>query len=263
MKKKGRLGSIILLCFSGAVCAGAIAVFFLTRPQPVDKSGCRQDGILEAHTVLLIDQSDPFTENDVRWLKRELADAVRKLPQYGRVTLLGLRSSTPYEPEEVFSRCSPGSPEAANQIFQNKSLIESVWRQDLVEPLSAAGDQLLLVTVQPDSPIVESLIGISQRPDFGAEVDAREIIIVSDFVQNSKAYSHFNGGPKWQNLLASSLKSELPQLENVRLVFDLVPRREGPNRMPQDKLAAFWTEFASATGAKEEFKRTAARADEE
>jgi hypothetical protein len=254
--RKAKPGQMLGLAAVAAAIAGVIAAIVVLRPQDVEpQTLCRRDGVLNWHTIVLVDQSDPFTPTDKLWLKKEIETATRGVPRYGRVTLLSIEAGNPFEPTEFFSGCSPGSPDQASSFFQSKALVEAEWRNKLVTPLSAAAEKLLTRDTQDNSPLVETISAVAQRPDFGFEVGVRQIVLVSDMVQNSAVYTHIGRpGPDWDTFMQSPLGGEaLPELKGSTLVFNRVPRRT--SKINQSKLIDFWKAYAATTGAFASFTR--------
>ena len=76
---------------------------FNSAPALDPETECRMDRRDPAHTLLLIDQSDPFSDNDLAWVD-ELIDAeARSLPRFGRLTVVLPNSETPFDPTTLYA----------------------------------------------------------------------------------------------------------------------------------------------------------------
>lgn len=235
-----------LMVLAFLILAGVVAVFAVLQPKPVNEFGCRRDGVVAQHTVVLIDQSDPFAEQDVRWAQKVISDESRRLGKYGRLTLVGLRSETPYEPEEVFSRCSPGV--RSNGWTDNPRMIEDTFLEAFSDPLAFETETLLAQIEQPSSPLVEALIGIADRSDFSSSIRDRRVVLVSDLIQNSPELSHLRtGAVDFSSVEDSRFDTEKPKLDGVQVVVRVVPRRT--YRFPKEDLVDFWVQMFEASGA--------------
>ncbi len=238
-------GSIALMVSS---VFGLFAAVAMNRPPAVDLvTGCRLDRKDPVHTIILVDQSDPFNSTDLDWVYAFLDSEARALPEHGRLTLLVPNSGNPFDPSLVFSGCSPGSAAEANPIFENPGMIEQAWQARFYAPLKANVAGALVDTVAPSSPLIEAISTIADRPDFQPGGPARRLILVSDLIHHSKAFSMYRSGPDMEVLAASSLAESLPRLEGVDVVARIVPRQEYD--VPIGDVKAFWRDWFARTGA--------------
>ena len=237
----------VLMAGSALTMVGVVTVFALLQPKPVDEAGCRLDNIVSQHTIVLIDQSDPFTQEDIRWVQKIARDESRSLGQYGRLTVVGLKSETPYEPVEAFSRCSPGAK--SNGWTNNPRMVEDTFREQMSDLLDAALETLLSEKEQPTSPLIEALVGISDRSDFSPAVAARKIVLVSDLIQNSPELSHLKTGADFAAVERTRFATDKPRLEGVAVSVRVVPRRN--YAVPKEELVDFWNSMLEYSGAQE------------
>lgn len=243
-------GAVILLVL--ATIGVILAWFFTHRPMPVDQLNCQVSGVVPAHSIILIDQSDPFNADDRLWVEKELDDAARELPRYSRATLLGLRR-TSYQLTGDFRRCTPGSPNDVDELTGNRGFVEVEWRERFYEPMRAAAEDIMRDAEEPRSPLIEALESIAGRADFTAEQQQRRIVIVSDMVQNSEAFSFLESGISWSAFQHTPLYGSLPDLRGVEIEVHIVPRRG--SSIPPERIRAFWRHYADATHASLEFDR--------
>lgn len=238
-------GSIALMVTS---VFGLFAAVAMNRPPAVDDvTGCRLDRKDPVHTVILVDQSDPFNTTDLDWVSAFLDSEARALPLHGRLTLMVPNSGNPYDPALVYSGCSPGSAADANPIFENPKMIEQAWQARFYAPLTSKVSAALVDTVAPSSPLIEAIYTIADRPDFQAGGPARRLILVSDLIHHSKEFSMYRSGADMAVLAASPLGESLPRLDGVEVVARIVPRQEYD--VPLGEVKAFWREWFAQTGA--------------
>ena len=179
----------LVLCFL-AIPAG----LYLTKPPPTDTANCRKDNVIPAHTIVLIDQSDPFDEADVDWVWQLIFDEAKALKKHGRLTILGIDSEVPERGKQVFSRCSPGSPSRANPLYEHPGFIQQDWETKFEETMRERVSELMLTDQAPQSPLLEHMRGILRRADFRTDMPLRRIVIISDLYQHSSNYSMYNSG---------------------------------------------------------------------
>ncbi|MEM6534789.1 MAG: hypothetical protein AAF613_04025 [Pseudomonadota bacterium] len=235
----------------GIMVALVLALFgfiaFNSSPALVADTACRVDRKDPAHTIILIDQSDPFNENDLGWVYEFVDTEARALPRYGRLTVLTPNSSSPYDPKTVFVQCSPGSVEDANPILQNPRMIDDTWRDTFYTPLIGQIENTLRDTRQPSSPLVEAVYSIGDRADFQASRKNRRVIVVSDLMQHSQGFSFYRKGADMEAFRASGLSASRPSFSGAEIVARIVPRQEYD--LPIEQVKAFWRTYFDEAGA--------------
>lgn len=251
MPRRRERGPVFWRYSIGGMLAAVFALFafiaFNVAPATDVETACRIDRMDPAHTVLLIDQSDPFNPNDFGWVSEFVNAEARMLPKYGRLTVLTPNSAAPYSPRTVFVGCSPGSADDANPILQNPQMVEATWRSQFFDPLKESIEETLLETEQASSPLSEAIYAVGDRADFQRTVDNRRFVIVSDLMQHSDSFSFYRAGADVEAYAESSLGTEVPALEGVDVVARIVPRKEYD--LPMDSVKTFWAGYFQGAGA--------------
>lgn len=238
----------------GAILTMISSVFALfataamMRPPALDaETNCRLDRQDPAHTVLLIDQSDPFATNDLDWVSDLVEAEARSLPRHGRLTLILPDAARPHEPVETWSACTPGSGADANPLFQNPAMIDAAWTSGFHAPLKAKVKAALTDKSAPASPLMETLYAVADRSDFAPSKKNRRVVIVSDLMQHSPEFSFYKSGADWEGFSTSSLATEVPNLKGVTIAARIVPRQQYD--LPLSEVRAFWRNWFGEAGA--------------
>jgi hypothetical protein len=231
----------------GVVFALFAVVAFNQPPSLMADTSCRMDRKDPAHTIILIDQSDPFNPNDLDWVYEFVDAEARALPKYGRLTILTPNAANPYEPKRIHFACSPGSAAEANPIFQNPKMVEQSWQSDFYAPLLEQVETALLDTRQPSSPLVEAVYAVSDRADFQPGDTSRRLVLVSDLMQHSDGFSFYRAGADYEAFLGSDLARMTPRLDQVDVVARIVPRQIYD--LPMAEVKAFWRAYFDEAGA--------------
>ncbi|MGH1420647.1 MAG: hypothetical protein ACRBEQ_02440 [Hyphomonas sp.] len=251
MARRREKGPMFWRLTIGAMVAVVFAVFAFVafnRPPAISKeSACRVDRNDPAHTVLLIDQSDPFNPNDLDWVYEFVDMEARALPKYGKLTVMVPNAGNPYNPTAIFTACSPGSPSEANPITQNPRMIEQAFQKDFYQPLKDVVEGALMDEEQPSSPLFEAIYSISDRPDFQAGNEQRRLVLVSDLMQHSDGFSFYRLGADYDAYLASKLAETSPEMSDVKVVARIVPRQDYD--LPMADVKAFWRAYFTDAGA--------------
>lgn len=220
---------------------------FSAPPATLADTNCRTDRRDPAHTIILIDQSDPFAANDVAWLQELVEAESRALPRHGRLTLMTPNATLAHEPSLLVSTCSTGSPDRANPLFSNPRMVEDTWREAFHAPVVAAVNAALTDTVAPASPLAESLFAIADRADFQSRQDGRRLVIVSDLMQHSEDFSFYASGADYGGYSQSPLARYAPDFSGVDVTARIVPRQAYD--LPLGEVKAFWRLYFDSAGA--------------
>lgn len=225
---------ILLACFVTIPMA-----LVATRPPLANEDNCRTDGVVPAHTVVLIDQSDPFKESDVEWVWQLIFDEAKALAKYGRLTVLGIDAEHPDDGLEAFSRCSPGAANRANPLYENPTFINEDWKSKFENEMKENVGELMLSSSAPKSPLAEHLKGILRRNDFRPGMETRRIILISDLHQNSDTYSNYKKGTQTEPFISYLESIEFPDLADVQVAIFRIDR---DSELSPAELRKFWSE---------------------
>ena len=235
----------------GAMLTGVFGLFALVAfsqpPAVMPENSCRVDRKDPAHTILLIDQSDPFNPNDMDWVRELVNDEARALPKYGKLSVMVPNAAEPYNPKVLYTSCSPGSAAAANPITQNPKMIEQAWQNKFYQPLVGTVEEALMDKEQPSSPLSEAIYSISDRADFQPQQAGRRVVMVSDLMQHSGGFSFYKMGADYDAYLESELAKTTPKLEGVDVVARVVPRQIYD--LPVADVKGFWRAYFQDAGA--------------
>lgn len=228
---------------------GLFAIVALNLPPSTDPvTACRLDMKDPAHTILLIDQSDPFAPNDFSWVDALVDQEARALPKYGRLTVMVPNVSDPFAPREIFSRCSTGSADHANPLLENPRMVEDNWQEGFREPLGASVMTVLKDKTAPASPLAEAFHTIFDRADFSAPAKQRRVIIVSDLIQNSQNFNFYRAGADFESFASSRLATEVRDTGGAEIIARIVPRQNYD--LPLSEVKAFWNSYFLAANAR-------------
>jgi hypothetical protein len=246
MKRQNKSAWIIGFSLLLAGFAGIPAALIATKPPATDTDNCRRDGSLPAHTVVLVDQSDPFDETDVNWAWQLMFEEAKMLKKHGRLTIMGIDAENPDYGKEVFSRCSPGSPSRANPIFENPRFIEQDWELKFEDQMRGRISELMLTDQAPRSPLAEHIKGILRRSDFRPSMEHRRILIISDMYQHSDAFSMYNSGLNKEAMIKAMSAMEFPPLNGAEIAIFRVDRK---GQLKGQDINEFWKSVLGQSGA--------------
>ncbi len=241
--KAGWLAVVVTIL---ALVGGVLAIS-LDEPEGVDEMLCPKDRGPATGLAIFLDLTDPLNTVQHKRLReilnRRIADAVPEtLIAVGAVqTDAGKRGAD-------FASCKPRQGKQARVLDENERMIEERYQEQFRRPLDAIISSMLRSPEANSSPIMESLQALLvSAPGFVDAKYSRRIIIASDLLQHSAAFSFYRGDT-WDTFVRSSNAQRLSgRLKGVEVEICRVPR---PNaRMDKAEVDNFWVNYFERAGA--------------
>jgi hypothetical protein len=238
----------------GAVLIGAVMLALgafayaglALRPPPTDaETLCRTDRPLAAHTIIFVDASDRLESRHRRKLQAVADQERARLGQYERLTILRLDSRKPQEPRILFSKCLPLPPDQANPFIQNPREVRARWDEDFAAALASALRSAQSSGPNRASPLLAGLRAIAADPDFGAEIERRRLVIMSDMLEHDPdGFSLYAEDATFMRWRAVS-DAEPADLSQVAVRIAPIDRPDHVARQNQ-ALEHFWPDYFDA-----------------
>jgi hypothetical protein len=199
---------------------------------------------------LLIDKTDPLTFTQGRALRQLLDDLAKgRFAREGEllsVFVLGEDIRATADP--IFERCNPGDGSSRSNLTDNPELWKRKHDQEFVKPLVALEDQMRAPKAASVSPIFEMLQVVALR---FAKFDVRgrrSLIIVSDMLHNTPAYSLYRQSQDFAALRTTPefarLRSKLEGADVELLLLMHTPQ------LQSRRLTKFWEDYFRDMGAR-------------
>ncbi len=242
---RGLLGAALIVV-AVAILGGLGGAAFMLRAPPTDfETLCRTDAALTAHTIVLVDSTDRLEPRHRRKLRAVMAQERARLAQYDRLTLMRLNVRRPQEPTILFSRCLPRLPEQTNPLFENARLTQQRWDEDFAQALDTALRSAQAGGAQRTSPILAGVRAVAADPDFGTEIPARRLVLVSDLLEhNPQGFSLYAAEAGYATWRAASPVGP-PDLSRIDLRLVPLDRPDHAARQAA-ALEHFWPAFLAA-----------------
>lgn len=239
------------LAAAAAVVGGAGTFALVSRGGGHDAGNCLVDGPAPAHTLLLVDTTDPATVTEAQRLVQTADTAAADLPRYGRMTVMLVRPEAPWEPQQIVSLCSPGRGSAVNPLTETPELVEAAWRRDFVARLRTAAERLTTLPKSEESPLLQSAAAVAGRRDFAPGQPRRTLIFFTDGLQHAiGGYSHYTAADPKAAYQHSPLASELdPDFGGATVEIEYL-RRPGGALYQGVRHKAFWRWWFTSHGAR-------------
>ncbi len=249
-RARQRRQAIVNLALIVALVAGAGTTFYLVQRdagQPYDAITLCPIGVpLPGHTAVILDKTDNYTAEQSRLIENVIARTRNRLEVGERFSIFELDAVGEFDPRGELSLCNPGRGNQVNPLFRNPQQIEERYRALFDEPLQAILGDLVEPKTAPKSPVLEALARLAQTEAFGAGVDNRRVVLVSDMLQNSDLFTAYGGGgalpdsvPPADALSEAVVRRFGTALDGVALEIRLIPR-PGFGDLQRGALKDYW-----------------------
>ena len=243
-------GSVALIAITLVLIIGGLfSIKYLESPSIDERTLCPEETGPVAGLVILLDLTDPIGRTQHARLRgildRAIADAAPDT-----LIAVGTVGSDADGSDSAFARCKPLEGSRANELYENPRLVEERYRKEFQYPLEKSLEEMLTAKdAAPQSPIMESLQAVLvAAPGFLDAKYHRRVIIVSDLLQHSTAFSFYRGGA-WRTFERSADFHRLAgNLHGVDVEIHRLPR---PNvNVDRDDVDDFWINYFEQAGVR-------------
>ncbi len=247
--RKDRIGYIIIALSIGVVVlftALSFTVFAKDRIDP--RTGCiLNNRPPEAHTIILIDETDALTRDDLAYTRAVIFNEYYWLPIGGRLTVRNIISNPDLAEDIVICRVDDGS--GSWGIHDNPRMIRQTFQNVAGRRLEELYTALRTAPEQNASPIAEYIASTADRANFGTNVPNRRLVMISDMAQHSDLLSQYSvsrGGR-----IDSSLLDQVERdLAGIQTRVHYISRRELAH-IQGDEHRRFWLDYFRRMGSED------------
>ena len=211
---------------------------------------CLLNSPLEAHTILVIDMTDPWTAGQKEFLSVRADQLKRELRAFERFSIYGITDAHITLPQPLMSLCNPGDPQSVNFLVRTPARVQADFEERFRAPLRRLVAGLDRTRSAKRTPIIETLRALAITDEFDEEIE-RRLVIFSDMLQNTD-YSQINADADldyFEVFEASGFANDLPDLNDVQVEVLYIPSAKYEKRQTPEHLQ-FWKKFFEDSGAK-------------
>ncbi len=218
--------------------------FMASREPGLTEQLCPAGGP-RAHLAILVDTTDPLKPTHLQRTHQILDDRIKAAHVGTRVSFSTVSPDSGVRQSAFFSICKPPSGEDASQLFENPRLVQVQYEDEFMKPVKDTLKRLLIIPEAPSSPIMEGLQEFASRiPEFTVTDRPRELVIMSDLIQHSEAFSFYRGGT-WRSFSdAGGPKRFGLAFNDVDVTILRIPRVVEMAEVVDD----FWARYLMAQG---------------
>lgn len=249
MTRHDVFGGSLIAIFLGLIGSMSGLAYYLANSDPLDPATLCPKSHPLGHTIVLVDRTDPLTEEHKALLKGAMDRASATLIPDERLSVFLIEAEAPVVPIPVFSRCKPRDGADASWLYENERLIRARYENEFLEPLSAKIRGLEKPAEAPQSPIMETVRNIAALPEFTDATERRRLIVVSDLLQNIPAYSQYRRAADFDAFIASPYgRSVVADLAGVEVEVVYLRRQKDVHHQGERHLV-FWRQYFAESGA--------------
>lgn len=217
------------------------------RPPSIDKTTlCPKETGPEAGVVILLDLTDPLSRTQHARLRGILEVALAEA-EANTLFAVGAVRTDPIRRGAEFKLCKPLEGKEANELYQNSRLVQDRYQKEFKRPLDSVLEEMLAAKAADRSPIMESLQALlASTPGFLDAEYPRRVLIVSDLLQHSAAFSFYRGGT-WRTFMRSpDSRRQAKNLAGVLVEIYQLPRLS--TKINIADVEDFWVNYFDRAG---------------
>lgn len=243
---------VLLTSGVAVILAGlGVAIWQFSPPGQDKATACLTDAAPPELVSILLDISDPLSHRQEADIRARLEEISNRIPTYGRIEVYALEEDSESHIRPIVTACNPGRGSETNTLIGNPRLVERKWKEIFENPVGIAITKTLEAKQKKNSPILEAIQSISinslARADY--RKSRRVLIIVSDFLQHTAAYSNYRNGSSFKLLRDSAYFARTrPDLRGVEVNMYYV-HRDVTKRLQGPAHREFWNNVLSEAGA--------------
>jgi len=240
------LGAIACIVLSLGLVGGFLFLKMRAGAQePLDKiTLCPLSGP-KAVTAVLMDVTDPISNTTATDLRNEFQVVVGNVPVGG---LLQVYVLTEREGElvQTFSGCNPGDGHDVDEWTRNPRLVQERWEKGFQKPLDELSRRLPNGGSSQQSPIMAGIQKINldafSLPKY--QNTTKTLIIASDMVEHTPAYSMYRAGASYANYEKSGVQAKF-RTPLSRIDVRVLQFQRKNLLFTDEELGNFWNSWVS------------------
>lgn len=201
---------------------------------------------LQHHTVLLLDRTDPLPVEVEAFVTSRLQTLKRTLPTGAMLTVVEINATSGGNVKPLLQVRKPRS--TGSMTTENVDEIARNYIQEWENQIDILAKKLKhnVPEAIKTSPIIETTRRLEDLPEYSSSVPRRELIIISDMLQNSRAINVYE-----KTLFFSDLEQTVwPDFSRMHVSVYQVTRTTQFHRSRQTtQLRQFWEDFFFRCGA--------------
>lgn len=220
IKKKHRQAWILILIALPLLLGPLVMRWLLgNKPEIDSKTLCLMAGA-PSRSVILLDKSDAWDQEDVGRVKNLLTRIYKEVPAGERLSIYGIvgEEGTSTNIRQFFDMCNPGTVQECNAIYEDCRAIKRTYDSAFDGPLASLASHLQEPGHSSYSPLLESVSEIWS--DTHAPV--LHLHVVSDLMENGVRFRFYDVVPLDEDMIG---EYPLQRTRDASVVAHVIQRR--------------------------------------
>lgn len=207
---------------------------------------------VSAVNLILIDRTDPITEIEASDIRKHLNSFARQSVVSEKIAVYEIGQAANLSATPRIVLCNPGG--ARSDTIEDKMsrnpVSERLFQEKFLNGLDRILREMLVIAPQADSPIMELVqAAVVENLKHGTSNIPRRLIIVSDLMQHSREYSHYQGLGEQAFFDGAFFKKVATDLAGIDVRILYIKRLQGRNKQPEHHVQ-FWKKYFERLGAR-------------
>jgi hypothetical protein len=250
-RETGQFRAGLIFFAIGIAIIGGIGALYIYagRANPTLSDSLCPDSGPVAITAVVIDVTDPASRVTQAAIRARVMAAADDLPRFGMLKLFAAGANESALLQPLFAKCNPGAKGDVDVLTSSPKLVQKRYDEQFAAPLRKSLDGVLDVPKADASPILEGVqaVTVAAYPVNARKLPKR-LILVSDLIQNSHAYSMYGG--KLDDRAAERAGEAIPaQLEGVNVELLMIRREANDALQTSPEFVDFWEGWFGSAGA--------------
>ncbi len=258
-RRRGRSGAkpgpIVLVVLLGVLLVSLVGgltwLFLKGRAQYVPRdqaSLCPLTGP-ESQTLVLIDTTDALADVTQTQVLGKLRDLVASVPKNGLLEIRAMDADPGKSIAVMTPICNPGDGKDIDPLTGNPEKAMALWKEQYLAKVEDVLASTIHGSPQDFSPILEVLqrIAAEHLTTSRDRSIPSKLVVVSDMIQHTPAYSHYVDGLSLETYRAKAGKRLATDLAGASVELWMVQR--ATQKVNPEELGNFWLEWVTASNA--------------
>ena len=250
-QKKDRQAVILIIVLSLLSISAMFTMYKLESSKvQLDKiTLCPLNREIGHHTVVVLDKSDEWEQQDIDRMEGFLSDVHRSIPEYGQLTFVVITGDKGSYTKAVkkFDMCNPGNGENSNQLYTNPMLLKKRYDDSFGVPLREIIKTLVAPDQSSSSPLFETIVSIIDDN----KSKYLQIHMISDLMENGSKFRFYDVVPWYQQVI---MEYPIYTDAQVSIHAHTIDRRRH-SRGLMDAVESVWQEYCNRQNVSIDFKR--------
>lgn len=247
------IGLVVMAVFALGIFGAIIGSACSPKPQFDKVTGCPMEkGVIapKGHTVVLVDETDSLTPIQADFFSAQMEQMVGEMKPGELLSVYAITGDPAESRKPRIEVCKLRDGSDASRLTENEKKMRKQFDIHFKAPVEALVDTLTQKRASgAASPIMEAIQFVSVNSFKKRNVKGdRRLIIFSDMLQNTKAYSFYDAKPSIerfkQSAYAAQTKTYLPGVEVSLYYFATRPELQTNDNVE------FWKAYFKNAGAR-------------